>query len=164
MSFDELAELLTKKFGDAILQQDKNGLQPSLIVKPSSLIEICQFLRDTEGLYFDMLTCITGIDNFPQPTLEVVYHLYSIPYNHWAILRVFIERKENPQEQEKIPSLTSLWGGANWLERETAEMFGIIFDGHPDLRRLLLPDDWEGFPLRKNYKHQEKYHGITVKY
>jgi len=165
MTFQEITHLISQKFDNqVIISQDTAQLQPSALVETNALYNVCAYLRDTEGLYFDMLTCISGIDNFPQPTLEVVYHLYSIPYNHSLVLRVLIDRQENPDQQQKIPSLVNLWGGANWLERETAEMFGIVFDGHPDLRPLLLPADWNGFPLRKDYQHQDEYHGITVKY
>jgi NADH-quinone oxidoreductase subunit C len=109
-------------------------------------------------LYFDFLSSVTGVDNgAEQGTFEVLYHLYSIPFNHHIILKVILER-ENPS----IDSVIDIWKGADWQEREIYDMFGIQFIGHPDLRRILLPEDWQGFPLRKDYEVQEYYHGIKV--
>ena len=111
-------------------------------------------------MYFDSLSCVTGIDNGPEKnTMEVVHNLYSIPYNHHLMLRVELDR-ENPG----VESLSSIWKTADWHERETFDLFGIHFANHPDLRRILLPNDWEGYPLRKDYQEQEKYHGMTVVY
>jgi NADH-quinone oxidoreductase subunit C len=104
------------------------------------------------------LACITGIDSGAEQ-LEVVYSLYSIPNNVHLQLKVAVS-KATP----KVPSLCSLWAGANWHEREAYDLLGIEFEGHPDLRRILLPGDWEGHPLRKDYKAQDYYHGIKVAY
>ena len=106
-----------------------------------------------------MLSCITGIDNGPEAkTMEVVYHLYSISCNVSFALKVILPR-ENPE----VDSLCSIWKSANWLEREVYDMFGIQFKNHPDLRRILMPNDWKGYPLRKDYEHEEKYRGIDIK-
>jgi NADH-quinone oxidoreductase subunit C len=129
-------------------------------IHPGDLIPVCTFLHENPATYVDMLSCITGIDNGVESnTMEVNYLLYSIPFNISVMLKVTLSRT-TPQ----IESLTNIWKSANWLERETYDMFGIQFEGHPDLRRILMPDDWEGFPLRKDYQHQELYRGITVKY
>ena len=89
----------------------------------------------------------------------MIYHLYSIPFNRSLALRVVLPR-DNPE----VESLAGIWKSANWLEREVFDMYGVRFRGHPDLRRILMPADWEGFPLRKDYQHQETYHGVTVTY
>ena len=100
------------------------------------------------------------MDNGPaKGTLDVLYHISSIPLEHAVILKLTVER-----EGQKVPSLASLWRTADWHEREIFDLFGLEFSGHPDLRRILLPADWEGHPLRKDYVEQEKYHGIKVKY
>ena len=117
-------------------------------------------LHRTEGLYFDFLSCLTGLDNGPEAaTMEVIYHLASVPYNYQLAVKVTVDR-ENPE----VDSVSDIWKSANWHEREAYDLLGIRFRNHPDLRRILLPADWEGFPLRKDYREQEKYHGIHVAY
>ena len=91
--------------------------------------------------------------------MEVIYHLYSITKNLHFVIKVVLDR-----ETPSVPSITSIWGTANWHERETFDLFGIHFEGHPDLRRILLPANWEGFPLRKDYTTQEYFHGVKVDY
>jgi NADH-quinone oxidoreductase subunit C len=124
------------------------------------LRRICGVALENDQLFYDQLSCITGLDNGPEAgTLEVIYHLYSIPFNRSLALRVVLPR-DNPE----VESLAGIWKSANWLEREVFDMYGVRFRGHPDLRRILMPADWEGFPLRKDYQHQETYHGVTVTY
>lgn len=126
----------------------------------SKLIDVATELYNNPETYFDQLSCVTGIDNGPVAnTMEVIYHLYSIPFNRSLALKVIMPR-ENPH----VPTLSNIWKSANWMERETFDMYGIIFDEHPDLRRILMPADWDGFPLRKDYKEQETYRNVQVKY
>ena len=107
-----------------------------------------------------MLSCVTGVDNGPDVgTMEVIYNLYSIPFNHHLMIKVML-----PRELPVIESVSHIWKTAEWHEREVYDLFGIKFNNHPDLRRILLPADWEGFPLRKDYKHQDYYRGIRVEY
>lgn len=132
---------------------------------PEKLKATCRLLRDHEETYFDMLSCITGIDNLPKEnTLDVIYNLCSIPYNYKISVKVQLERKEATTNLPRIDSITEIWGTANWLEREVYDLLGINFVNHPDLRRILLPTDWKGHPLRKDYKLQEYYHGVKVTY
>jgi len=105
------------------------------------LLAFSQFLLENT---FDHLSCVTGVDFIDY--LQVVYHIYSYEKKLWVVLKVDLQ-KEDPH----IPTLTSVWPVANWLERETYDLVGIIFDGHPDLRRILLPESWKGHPLRKDY-------------
>jgi NADH-quinone oxidoreductase subunit C len=110
--------------------------------------------------YFDMLSCVTGIDNGVQAaTMEVAYNLFSIPFNQHLTIKVVLPR-ENPE----IDSVSDIWKTANWQEREIFDMYGINFKNHPDLRRILMPADWEGHPLKKDYKHQEYYRNIKIDY
>lgn len=139
---------------------DLNARPNAVVLSSEDLLTVCQELYQNPSTYFDMLSCITGIDNGPQAgTMEVAYNLYSIPYNFHLMLKVTI-----PRENPLIDSLSHIWKTADWLEREVFDMYGIIFNNHPDLRRILMPADWDGYPLRKDYKHQEYYRNIKVEY
>lgn len=130
----------------------------TLLIDADDLISIAQLLWMNPETYFDQLACVTGIDNGPEAnTMEVIYNLYSIPFNQSIALKVLVERL-NPH----IESVSSIWKSANWLEREIFDMYGITFKNHPDLRRILMPADWDGFPLRKDYKEQETYRNIKL--
>ncbi|MCS7073561.1 MAG: NADH-quinone oxidoreductase subunit C [Bacteroidia bacterium] len=135
-----------------------------------------KFLRDEPKLYFDFLNCLSGVD-LGNERLEVVYHLTSIPRGHTLVVKqktseplsTEIRSKEFPskiyaESLPTIPSISHLWKAALWHEREAFDLLGIHFVGHPDLRRILLPDDWQGHPLRKDYQVQETYHNIPVPY
>jgi NADH-quinone oxidoreductase subunit C len=120
--------------------------QYSLLVTGDKLVPICQALRDRFG--FEILAGQTAVDYWPQqdPRFHVVYQLRSLQHNSRLSLRAFVSGL-----QPSLPSLTSVYPNANWHEREVWDMFGIHFEGHPDLRRILMPADWEGHPLRKDY-------------
>ncbi len=137
-----------------------NSTPFGVILKKDIILPLCERLHHDSDLFFDMLSCITGIDNGPEAgTMEVIYHLYSIPFNHSLVLKVIL-----PRENLALESITSVWKTANWLEREVYDMFGITFTNHPDLRRILMPADWKGYPLRKDYKHEEYYRGVKIDY
>lgn len=155
----EMHELLVARFGDRILAFDESPLNPSSKVPPEALLEICTWLAAEPELHFDSLMCVSGVDYGAALHLGVVYHLFSMRHHHRLCLKVDL-----PRDNPRVPSLALLWRVADWLERETYDMFGIVFDGHPDHRRILCPDDWEGFPLRKDYVVQEFYHGVRVPY
>jgi len=161
MEFQEIKSLIVAHFGETIVEFENTAtLQPQLTIASKNIASVCLFLRDTENLYFDYLTCLTGIDNGSEKnTMEIIYHLYSIPYNHSIVLKV-----ELPRETPEIPTVCTIWRSADWHEREAYDMYGIQFIGHPDLRRILMPADWIGFPMRKDYIEQDEYHGIKVKY
>lgn len=132
----------------------------AVIVSTDDLLTVMEKLYHDPSTYFDMLSCITGIDNGPQAaTMEVAYNLYSIPYNYHLMVKVIVSR-----EKPTIPSVSHVWKTANWHERELFDMFGIDIKDHPDLRRILMPADWEGHPLLKDYKHQEYYRDIKIEY
>jgi len=164
MTFQEIKELIIQEFGEeAVVAENLTGIQPVLTVVKDRLPSIAEFLWRNEKTYFDYLSCITAIDNPKTDTIEVVYNFYSIPYNHHLTLRVDTPRGDE-QNLPRVPTLSTIFKTANWHEREAFDLFGIVFEGHPDLRRILLPADWEGYPLRKDYKEQEYYHGIKVAY
>ncbi|MGF1534285.1 MAG: NADH-quinone oxidoreductase subunit C [Bernardetiaceae bacterium] len=137
-------------------------MTPYLECNAENLHTRCLFLQSDPELYFDHLACLTALDQPEQDRLEVIYHLYSIPYGRKIALRVQVSRQLEPPPE--VPTVSDIWGAAEWHEREAFDLFGIRFVGHPDLRRILLPEDWEGHPLRKDYQAQETYHGITVAY
>lgn len=129
-------------------------------IQPGDLKNVCLRLYQDPSLFFDMLSCITPVDNGPTiGTIDVVYNLYSIPFNHQVALKITV-----PRDQPEVASVQDIWRTANWHEREAWDMFGIKFSGHPDLRRILLPADWDGHPLRKDYKQQEYYRGVKVEF
>lgn len=119
---------------------------PLMFVSKSELLSIAQQLRDSKETLFDFLFCETAVDRIPN--LEVVYHLTSTTYHHDLVLKVVLEDRENPE----VPSVYPLWKAADLYENEIYDMFGIRFSNHPDLRRIMLGDEWPGFPLRKDYK------------
>ncbi len=161
MTFEELHKYLTEQLGDTvILGTDQNATPKAILVDSRSIVEVMTFLHEDEQCYFDMLSCLTGLDNGVEAnTMEVIYNLYSIPYDHGLMVKATLLR-----DKPEIESIDTIWQTANWHEREAFDLLGIQFLNHPDLRRILLPNDWEGHPLRKDYQEQEKYHGIKVKY
>jgi NADH-quinone oxidoreductase subunit C len=164
MSFEEIKILLTGKFGaDVITGEETGGLQPALLMAPARITDVCLELRNNPGTYFDFLSCLTGVDyGIEAGMFGVVYHLASIPYQTQLTLKISIENSRDMNDLPVFPSITSVYRSADWHEREAYDLLGIYFEGHPDLRRILLPDDWEGFPLRKDYKTAEFYKGIRI--
>jgi NADH-quinone oxidoreductase subunit C len=160
-SFGTISERIQNKFGaDIFVETFPEAVQPLVLINQQNLLLICDFLYRDKQSYFDLLNCISAHDNGPEiGTIEVWYHLTSIPFEKSFIIKVLIDR-----DSPNIPSVSSIWKTADWHERESFDLFGIHFENHPDLRRILLPADWEGHPLRKDYVEQEKYHGIKVKY
>ncbi|MCX7918937.1 MAG: NADH-quinone oxidoreductase subunit C [bacterium] len=118
-----------------------------MIVPANSIYPICLYLKETSDLAFDSLMCLSGVDR--GENLEVVYHLFSMIHLHKVTLKV-----QTPRTDPKIPTVSTLWRTADWHEREVYDLFGIVFLGHPDLRRILMPDDWVGYPLRKDYNRE----------
>lgn len=165
MKFHEIKEILSNKFGEnTFLEINQKSNQPILQIGIQQLIEVCKFLYEDERLFFDYLVCLTGIDNgLEKGTVDVLYNLTSIPYQHNLTIKVTISRQIEGYFCA-IPTLSNIWKTANWHERETFDLVGIYFEGHPDLRRILLPSDWHGYPLRKDYQEQDCYHGIKVTY
>jgi NADH-quinone oxidoreductase subunit C len=137
---------------DAIVDTHAHLGDATLLVRSERLIEVMRFLRDTSGLEFDMLSDLTCVDYLGEtPRFEMVYHLYSVARNH----RVRVKSRL-PETDPRIDSCIPVWAGANWLEREVWDLYGIRFNGHPDLRRLLLYEEFEGHPLRKDYPKEKR--------
>lgn len=139
-----IEQLLLSEFPEAIEASREPSEVSTFITRPNEIVYICSYLKSNPELQFDYLTSLTAVD-WPD-RLQVVYHLYSIPHHHNVVLKVDLDR-----EDSTIPSVTSVWKAADWQEREVYDMFGVNFEGHPCLERILLDTDWEGFPFRKDY-------------
>jgi NADH-quinone oxidoreductase subunit C len=157
MELIQIKSLIENELNLSVELMEKSG---QLTVLSQDLLTICDFLWRNPNTYFDSLSCVTAIDLGEETgQMEVIYTLYSIPFHITMHLRVLVNR-----EKPEVPSVCSIWKTADWHEREAYDFFGIQFLGHPNLTRILLPADWEGHPLRKDYVEQERYHGIKVKY
>lgn len=166
MEISEIKELIASTLGaKSLVGEVENSSPICLIVDSEKIAEVVSLLHTNSSTYFDFLSCITGVDNgAEQGTLELIYHLYSIPFDLHLALKVILPRNIEDEVLPEVPSISHIFKGANWHEREAFDLFGISFSGHPDLRRILLPADWEGHPLRKDYQQQAYYHGIKVSY
>ncbi len=159
MTSQEIIDRARASLGDRILETKSEGvIDPYIKVPPAAVAEAALFLRDAPDLSFDYLMCLSGVD-LTKGVLGVVYHLFSMSKRHKIALKA-----EVPAATPQIPSVITVWPGADWHEREAYDMYGIVFAGHPDLRRILLPDDYPGFPLRKDFKVPEFYQGMKVPY
>ena len=157
MNSTDIYARLEKQFAGKISDFKADVLEPYLTVDGPAIVDVCRFLRDEADLKFEVLSDLTGLDWPKQEKIQVVYHLFSYSQNHQIVLKVDLPR-DNPQ----IATLEAVWKVANWFEREVYDLFGVIFEGHSDLRRIMLPEDWVGHPLRKDYVEQEEYDGIST--
>jgi NADH-quinone oxidoreductase subunit C len=162
MNATEIAAALTQVLPGVVYQTSDPTDQPVLVVPREAFVETCRALRDTPALNFSLLAEMTAVDWWPtqEPRFEVVYHFANIGVADFprpgmsgtpARLRVKVRVAG---DQATLPTLVPLWPNANWYEREVYDLFGIVFEGHPDLRRILMPDEWEGHPARKDYPVQ----------
>ena len=156
MTTKEIHERLTAEFGEAIGPLSEPKVDPSCVVKGERIRDVARFLKTTPGLELDFCEDLAGVDYPKRNVIEVVYHLFSYNHRHGIVLKVEADRA-NPV----VPSVEGVWKTANWMEREVYDLLGVGFTNHPDLRRLLLPDDWEGHPLRKDWQEKGGYHGVT---
>ena len=144
---DFALQLLKEECPDAVVDTLLPQGDATAIIRPESLTKVIEFLKNDSRLLFDFLVDITAIDYAEKkPRFCVTYHLLSLPFNRRIRLKAFVDDGEPALE-----SLTPFWGSANWLEREVWDMFGVRFRGHPDLKRILMYDGFEGHPLRKDY-------------
>lgn len=131
----------------AVAEADEFCGELTVVVPREHLRRAAEFLRSDAALHFDFLSDVTGVDRFPvEPRFELNYHLVSIPHRHYLRVKVRLSGAD-----AVAPSVTPVWPTADWHEREIFDLFGVRFEGHPDLRRILMPEDWEGHPLRKDY-------------
>jgi NADH-quinone oxidoreductase subunit C len=140
-------EKLKSRFADAVLEVNEFRGELTVVVPKERIVDVCRFLKEDPQLQFDFLADVFGIDMYtPTKRFGVIYNLYSLKNKNRIRLKVFTE-----EEDPKVPTMTGVYGTANWHERETFDMFGIVFVGHPDLRRVYMPEDFEHYPLRKDF-------------
>jgi len=153
MDFNALLKHLDSLHKDLFTANEERGV---IFVKAEHWKDLSTVLKNDSELNFDYLMCISSYDKGDSQTYGVAYNFYSITFKHYIEVRVEVE------DGTPVPSVTHLWRAADWHEREAFDMMGIEFEGHPDLKRILLADDWEGHPLRKDYKEPDYYHGLPV--
>jgi NADH-quinone oxidoreductase subunit C len=158
MTASEVYERLKVRFGERVVSVDADAKDPWILVEPAAIVEVCTFLRDDPALRCEALSNQSGVDYKNQGWIEVVYHLYSYARRHTVVVKV-----RTPRDAAEVPTVEGVWKAANWLEREIYDLLGVTFTGHSDLRRLLLPEDWIGYPLRKDFVEPEEYHGISTR-
>jgi NADH-quinone oxidoreductase subunit C len=142
-----IVEKLNNEFPDCIIGTTEFRGDLTVTVRKEKIVQVCRFLRDDAELSFDMLIDLCGVDFYrPEGRFEVVYNLYSLKNKRYVRLKVVVD-----EETSVVDTVTSVWSGADWHERETYDMFGITFTGHPDLRRMYMPEDYEHYPLRKDF-------------
>jgi NADH-quinone oxidoreductase subunit C len=155
----EIVDRLKEKFFSELVNVRQFRDQVFVSVKREKIIDICRYLHDDPDIGMDYLADLCGVD-YPdnRQRFEVVYNLYSLKFGHRLLLKALLQ-----EDDLTIESVVPIWKGANWHEREACDMYGIVFSGHPDLRRILMPEDWEGYPLRKDYplkSHEVEYKGF----
>lgn len=176
MDIRAVLERLQQQFGAEIVGSDLEAVDPWVEVSADALPVVCRYLRDEPDLRFNMLHCISGVDYLEpdpkkvakvdwEPHCELLYHLSSLIHKHRLVLEVSLPRWKDGIEGRlpEVPSVSHVWSTANWHEREVFDLSGIRFTGHPNLERILCPEDWQGHPLRKDYQMPTEYHGIRVK-
>lgn len=146
-------EAVKAQYPEAVLSTKEFRGETTIVLNPEYLVPVCNYLRGTPGLIFNFLSDVSAVDYHPDPATDerperfgVSYHIYSMLYNRRLRVKVYL-----PEEEPAVRTVTTVWPAANWLEREIADMMGVHFEGHPDLRRLLMPDDWDGHPHRRDY-------------
>lgn len=135
----------------------ETGRDASFHARPAELMVVMGALRDDPELHFDFLQNLTAVDWPKREAIQVVYHLFSYVHRHEICVRVDL-----PRAAPHVASVVSLWPTANWHEREQFDLLGVVFEGHPDLRRLLMPDDWVGHPMRKDFQEPKSYRGMPT--
>ena len=155
MTTHEIVSALQLRFGDKITAALPDDKHPRIHLDAQHWREVAEFVRNDPALKLDWLANLSGVDYVADGKMCVVYDLWSFDHRHMIAIKVY-----TPREQPSVPSVADLWPAADWHERETYDLLGIDFPGHPDLRRILCADDWEGHPLRKDYVFPREYHGI----
>jgi NADH-quinone oxidoreductase subunit C len=158
MLLPDIIRLIQQQAPDGVFTAAADGLHPHVRIKPERLFGVCRFLKDEPQLNFNLLRCISAVDWPQQALIELSYEVLSIQYNHAVAIKVMLDRA-----CPEIDSVSSVWPAAEWHEREAFDLMGVTFKNHPDPRRILMPDDWRGHPLRKDYQDLTDYHGLKIK-
>lgn len=158
MTASAVYERLKARFGDRVVSVELAAKDPWILIEPAAIAEVCAYLRDDPEVLCDVMSNQSGVDYKAEGWIEVVYHLYSYTHRHYVILKA-----RTPRDAAELPTVEGVWKAANWMEREIYDLLGVTFTGHSDLRRLLMPEDWIGYPLRKDFVEPEEYHGISTR-
>ncbi len=146
----DAADALQAAMPEALLDCHSFRDETTLIVAPAQVVDVCRFLRDTPGLVYNFLSDISAVDYWPEQErperFGICYHLLSMLYGRRLRVKIYVA-----EDESEAPTMTGVWPGANWLEREIFDLMGIRFSGHPDLRRILMPSEWDGHPHRRDY-------------
>jgi NADH-quinone oxidoreductase subunit C len=151
----EIFALVGERFPGKLLEIVENKFDPFAVAEPAAIVDLARFLRDDPACAMDCLSNETGVDY--KDRIEVVYHLFSYTHRHSCVLKLKL-----PRESPTVATVEEVWRAANWMEREIYDLLGVTFDGHSDLRRILMPEDWPGYPLRKDFVEPAEYHGIST--
>jgi NADH-quinone oxidoreductase subunit C len=151
----DILKRVSERFPGKVLEISERVPDPFAVVDPASIIELGRFIRDDPELAMDCLSNETGVDY--KDRVEVVYHLFSYAHRHGCVLKVKL-----PRERPEVATVEEIWHAANWMEREIFDLLGVNFIGHSDMRRILMPEDWPGYPLRKDFVEPLEYHGIAT--
>lgn len=167
MSPSEIADILKAEFGDAIADVVLDGAHPCATVAAERWHAVAQFIREDPRLSMNMLRCISACDGHPEPHIDIVYDLIALkppasPGGLWENAGTFAVRVRVPRDGGHVRTVSDVWPAAEWHEREAFDLLGVTFDGHPDLRRILCPDNWEGYPLRKDYVFPKEFDGFPA--
>ncbi len=151
----QILERVKNRFGDRVLETVDKKPDPFAVIDPGAIVEIARFMNEDPELAMDCLSNQSGVDY--KDRIEVVYHLFSYKHRHTAVLKVKL-----PRENPAVATVETIWKSANWMEREIFDLLGVNFEGHSDMRRILMPEDWIGHPLRKDFVEPAEYHGIST--
>ncbi len=148
--FEQIAAKVKGEFGDAVVEANAGNKVPFVRLDAAALADVARFLRDDDALAFDFLMYITAVDYPEEEKITLVYHYFSYRYEHELMVKADVPRREG-----HVPSVTAIYAAANWLEREVFDLFGVTFDGHPQLTRILTPEGFEGHPLLKDFVNKD---------
>lgn len=158
LEIGQIIAVIKEKLPEAVVEEILDGVDPFVVVKAEQWGETAQLCRDDSRLGFDLLSCISGVD-YPEreegPEIEVIYHLDSTVNHHGITIKVKL-----PRSDPRVASVEEIWRTADWHERETYDLVGVVFEGHHNLVRILCAEDWVGHPLRKDYEPPDSFHGI----
>ena len=154
MEAPQIYERLRQRFAEQVLETG-GKLEGFVVIDTAAIVDVCRYLRDQPDTAFDCLSNETGVDY--KDRIEVVYHLFSYKYRHNCVLKIKL-----PREDPVVATVEGIWSAANWMEREIFDLLGVTFQGHSDMRRILMPEDWPGYPLRKDFVEPQEYHGIST--
>lgn len=164
---EAILKIISDAFPDEVVEVVIEGVHPHVVVRSERWHELALFLRDDQRLRFDWLRCISAVDHIEDKLFTLVYDLHATqagakPSDNWTARNEIAIKVRVDRDDPHVASVADVWPAADWHEREAYDLFGIIFDGHPDLRRILCCDDWEGYPLRKDYEYPLEFHGIPA--